>query len=449
MGTSGSIWFVFFSFSFFSTKLSAEYLSVRGGFGDAWKDEVLSGEYKRVTNPSDYGMNRASILYVKRRKTEFQSFIRYDVDGNQWLFQDKQYLRSRTNYAHIKCSQKVQSFARCRVTSCQTYGTSSWLRCPGIQISGGGGQIEVKDATETRLYNRLKNDKNYPSIIQVSGKLGDKWKDGNIIGIYKLNRNINPPDSGGRPTYQKADKSNMYLNYYAPDHEWGFRNKLALGQRRSYTFLKPVMETFMPTQLGEVDFECQVYAQIGESGNYEWKTCTGKADGRPDITITSSEWPDFDNPVSNIRLVVPTTKPTTRSRRYFRRTTTTTTSSTTTLPTFTMDFGQRPQEKYHKVDFSSTYAEAKEFCETFGIQGYLADFNGMESDIDQRWLITYQPWSNVRKHNNRWYDGNNKNQPYNVIERYKWHACAYYENGHLVSEDCQFGRHTLVCEFPR
>ena len=49
------------------------------------------------------------------------------------------------------------------------------------------------------------------------------------------------------------------------------------------------------------------------------------------------------------------------------------------------------------------------------------------SDIDQRWLITYQPWSNVRKHNNRWTDGNNKNIPYNVIERYKWHACAYYE----------------------
>ena len=71
--------------------------------------------------------------------------------------------------------------------------------------------------------------------------MGDKWKDGNIIGIYKLNQNINPPESGGRPTYQKADKSNMYLNYYAPDHEWGFRNKLALGQRRSYTFLKPVM----------------------------------------------------------------------------------------------------------------------------------------------------------------------------------------------------------------
>ena len=81
----------------------------------------------------------------------------------------------------------------------------------------------------------------YYFIFSVQGLLGDYWKDKVLPGPYKLVEDLDVPHTGGRPVYQKLDKGNFYLNYYEPYHEWGFRSKEALGLRRSYAYLKPLL----------------------------------------------------------------------------------------------------------------------------------------------------------------------------------------------------------------
>ena len=47
-------------------------------------------------------------VYEKRRKNAYPIYIRYEIVDDQWYFQSKDHLASRTNFAHIKCSQVLQ-----------------------------------------------------------------------------------------------------------------------------------------------------------------------------------------------------------------------------------------------------------------------------------------------------------------------------------------------------
>lgn len=68
---------------------------------------VLSGEYKVLSDrsirvpPTTGGRP----VYEKRRKNAYPIYIRYEIVDDQWYFQSKEHLASRTNFAHIKCSQ--------------------------------------------------------------------------------------------------------------------------------------------------------------------------------------------------------------------------------------------------------------------------------------------------------------------------------------------------------
>ncbi|CBY13996.1 unnamed protein product [Oikopleura dioica] len=111
-----------------------------------------------------------------------------------------------------------------------------------------------------------------------------------------------------------------------------------------------------------------------------------------------------------------------------------------------MDFSNLKQLSQHATD--STYEQARAFCELRGTH-VMADFSGQETNLDQRWLIFNQPWSNVRKYNGIWLDGNNQVKKYNVHQTDNRHNCAYYSSSYnmLVSESCHQGMHPFICEF--
>jgi len=114
---------------------------------------------------------------------------------------------------------------------------------------------------------------------------------------------------------------------------------------------------------------------------------------------------------------------------------------------YTVDVNQmRQQEHYTNTMFDATYNEARIFCENFPNTRFAA-FDGQENDIDQRWLTTYQPWSNVRKYNRKWLDANTRTKEYRVKQVQPWHTCAFFKNGRLYSDDCNIGIHKLVCEW--
>ena len=52
--------------------------------------------------------------------------------------------------------------------------------------------------------------------------------------------------------------------------------------------------------------------------------------------------------------------------------------------------------------------------------------------LDWRWLITYEPWSNVRKINGVWKDGNGEGRNFRVRERQDWHTCAYFAKVFII-----------------
>lgn len=448
-----------------------EYVVIKGGFGDAWKNKVLSGEYRRVSNPSKYNVRSSTNgrpVYEKRRKNEYPMFIRYETQDKQWYFQAKEHLPTRTNYAHISCKQNTLSPVDCQITRCQTWGESAWVNCSAVTMRNGGDETRQRDISEQQIQRQLSSGSEFPKIISVEGEFGDRWKDSVLLGPYQLKEDLDVKNTGNRPVYQKLDNTDFYLNYYAPFNEWGFRSKEVLGQRRSYAYIKPIMETYNPTQINSVEFKCQVYADDGE-GKYTWASCSNKIDGTPKISIVSSYWPGLILP----KIIPP--KIVAKTERI-----TTTTKTTPTLKTsannlkpdethtyddaydfdnisvddsqeiiYTKDISEiRQKEKYTKLLFDASYSDAKSYCENFP-NTLLADFNGLESDIDQRWLITYEPWSNVRKYNGRWRDGNNRipGNTYDVREVKPWHVCAYFKNGHLYSEDCRIGIHKVVCEF--
>lgn len=359
----------------------------------------------------------------------------------------------------------MQSPTICRIDSCQTWGTSSWVTCPGVSITSGGSSIREKDAEEAQLLSRMSSNRRYPKMLEVTGKFNDRWKDANIGGLYELKEDESVENSGGRPVYQKWDKTDFYLNYYEPFNEWGFRSKSALGGRRSYAYLKPKLVTYVPTDIHLTSFECHVFAEQldrnGKNSGYRWQHCDSMSDGSPNVTIKESDWPNNIGleiqPIQPVLNSQNTRRPsnsyrgqtrvrvTPRPVRRRRTTTTTTTSTTsepTTLPTYTQYLFQR--EKYQLTPFASTYSQAKDFCERHP-DTILANFNGNESKINVRWILSNQPWSNVRKMNGVWMDGNNRGILYTVREQQSWHICAYYGKSGLISDDCH-SNHKIVCE---
>ena len=61
-----------------------------------------------VSNPNKYevsGTTGGRPIYEKRRKNEFEMFIRFETLDNSWYFQAKEHLTGRINYAHFTCSQ--------------------------------------------------------------------------------------------------------------------------------------------------------------------------------------------------------------------------------------------------------------------------------------------------------------------------------------------------------
>ena len=74
-----------------------------------------------------------------------------------------------------------------------------------------------------------------------------------------------------RPIYQKWDREDIYLVYYAPSGSWQFKRNTTLGKSQSFAALRGRYRTWVPMDYNG-DF-CMAYKNFGEKG-FRWDRCT-------------------------------------------------------------------------------------------------------------------------------------------------------------------------------
>ncbi|CAG5109523.1 Oidioi.mRNA.OKI2018_I69.chr2.g4048.t1.cds [Oikopleura dioica] len=420
---------------------SSEFIVVEGSFGDEWKDSVLVGEYKRVERGSLRARDsQGKPIYKSRNQNQQEIFIRYEPEDGKWYFQSKNDLNSRLNYANLLCSSDVQDPSQCRIRKCEVWKNSGWSSCGSVFVRDGGREVLQKDRRESYAQTKINNEareNNFPKMIFVEGDFGDAWKTSNLGGLFKEVQGKSTANMDGRPVFQKADKSDFFIAYYAPRKEWGFRNGETLGKSRSYAYITTNLETYHPVQLEYVEYTCNVWKKDG-SGKWGWHSC-GNKDSTDAIKFKPGSWNINQN-------MAPTLAPRTTQQTKIVRITPSNNNNRPLIgkPNLTPNIRDRNPTNMRVNQHTSKRA----FCELRGTH-VLADFSGQETNLDQRWLIFNQPWSNVRKYNGIWLDGNNRVTKYNVHQVDNRHNCAYYSSSYnmLVSESCHQGMHTFICEF--
>ena len=73
-----------------------------------------------------------------------------------------------------------------------------------------------------------------------------------------------------RPIYQKWDREDIYLVYYAPSGSWQFKRNNTLGKSQSFAALRGKYRTWTPIDYNG-DF-CMAYKNFGEKG-FRWDRC--------------------------------------------------------------------------------------------------------------------------------------------------------------------------------
>lgn len=182
---------------------------------------VFSGKGILPLFDSLYSILNITIAFSKdlTENEKGKSIFIFCINSLWFPKKSKNDLNSRLNYANLLCSSDVQDPSQCRIRKCEVWKNSGWSSCGSVSVRDGGREVLQKDRRESYAQTKINNEareNKFPKMIFVEGDFGDAWKTSNLGGLFKQVEGKATANMDGRPVFQKADKSDFYIAYYAP-----------------------------------------------------------------------------------------------------------------------------------------------------------------------------------------------------------------------------------------